>query len=226
MPDKYKKPSILSSAKTLTGAIIVSLASLSAASAQEAATEAAAPETYVAATHGDWTVRCAGVDPAAAAPAAGATEDDDGKGDLGDETAEETPAVAATPQERPQCVMVQIARHSDQEDLGISVIVVRQVINGDLVSQMRITTPISVFLPAGVGLEIDAETIGRLPYEVCSPAGVCVATVFVDETLEGQFKRGGTAQFYLKDVRGTDGIFALSLSGFTAAFDALNIPDS
>jgi invasion protein IalB len=214
-----KNSTVLWRIAPLAAAVAIAFATVPAALAQQQ--EAQAPETYVAGTHGAWTVRCAGADPNAAGAETSESQSDDGKGDLADEEAateqtSETPAAT-----RPNCVMVQIAKHSEQADLGISIIVVRQKINEEVVSQMRITTPISVFLPAGVGLEIDGTAIGRLPYEVCSPAGVCVATVFVDEDLEGKLKRGGAAQFFLKDVRGTDGLFALSLNGFTAAFEQL-----
>ena len=56
---------------------------------------------------------------------------------------------------------------------------------------MRITVPIGVYLPAGVGVEIDGTAIGRLGYELCSPQGVCVATTFLNEELLGKFKAGG-----------------------------------
>ncbi len=191
----------------------------SLAQEQQDAEEALESGTYIAGSHGDWTIRCVGTAPDAAT----SSDDGDGKGDLQDE--EEASAEAAAT-ERPQCVMIQIAVHSDDPELGLSIVVVRQQINDDLVSQMRITTPITVYLPAMVGLEIDGAAIGRLPYEVCSPAGVCVATSFVDGDLEAKLRSGGQAQFFLKDVRGTDGIFNLSLSGFTAAFEQLGAPDS
>jgi invasion protein IalB len=212
-----KNSTVLSRIAPLAAALAVAFAMVPSAFAQQQ--EVQVPETYVAGTHGAWTVRCAGADPNAAGDQT--SQSDDGKGDLADEeTATEQTSETQAPT-RPNCVMVQIAKHAEQADLGISIIVVRQKINDEVVSQMRITTPISVFLPAGVGLEIDGTAIGRLPYEVCSPAGVCVATVFVDADLEDKLKRGGAAQFFLKDVRGTDGLFALSLSGFTAAFEQL-----
>ncbi len=181
--------------------------------------QAPTDQSHVRGTHGDWTIRCTGPEPGAGATTGQSSESDDGRGNL--ESADSSGQQPAANAQPPQCVMVQIARHSEQENIGLSIIVVRQAVEGRVVSQMRITTPITVFLPAGVGFEVDGVAVARLPYEVCSPQGVCVATVFVDEELEAKLKRGATVNLYLKDVRGQDGVFGLSLSGFTAAFESL-----
>ena len=117
--------------------------------------------------------------------------------------------------------MIQIARHPKQKNVGISVLIVKQSVKGKSVSQMRVTVPIGVYLPAGVGVEIDGAAIGRLGYELCSPQGVCVATTFLNDDLLTKFKSGGGAKFYIKDIRGRDGIFDLSLKGFTKSYESL-----
>ena len=117
--------------------------------------------------------------------------------------------------------MIQIARHPKQKKVGISVLIIKQVVKGKSVSQIRVTVPIGVYLPAGVGVEIDGAAIGRFGYELCSPQGVCVATAFLNDDLLTKFKSGGASKFYIKDVRGRDGIFDLSLKGFTKAYGSL-----
>ena len=57
--------------------------------------------------------------------------------------------------------MIQIARHPKQQNVGISVLVIKQTVKGKPVSQIRVTVPIGVYLPAGVGVEIDGSAIGR-----------------------------------------------------------------
>lgn len=163
--------------------------------------------------HGDWTIRCTEKALQQTQQTPPAATDETGKSDQAT-----TPAQKIAP---PQCVMIQIARHPEQQNFGISVLVVKQTVQGKAVSQMRITVPIGVYLPAGVGVEIDGTAIGRLGYELCSPQGVCVATTFLNEELLGKFKAGGAAKFYIKDIRGRDSVFDLSLKGYTAAYDSL-----
>lgn len=181
-----------------------------AASAQQAQPQP--PKLIDKGKHGDWTIRCT-EKPAQQTTPTPTTTDESGKSD---QATTATPAVAP-----PQCVMIQIARHPDQQNFGISVLVVKQSVQGKSVSQMRITVPIGVYLPAGVGVEIDGAAIGRLGYELCSPQGVCVATTFLNEELLGKFKAGGAAKFYIKDIRGRDSVFDLSLKGYTAAYESL-----
>ena len=172
------------------------------------------PKLIEKAKHGDWTIRCA-EKPVQQSQQnqTQTTTDNSGKSDL---ATNNRPRVAP-----PQCVMVQIARHPEQKNFGISVLVIKQTVQGKVVSQMRITVPIGVYLPAGVGVEIDGTAIGRLGYELCSPQGVCVATTFLNEDLLGKFKAGAAAKFYIKDIRGRDNVFDLSLKGYTKAYESL-----
>lgn len=177
--------------------------------------QAQRPKLVEAGKHGDWTIRCTEQKTSqnqATQPAQNA----EGKGDLATNAANTAQAA-----QRPQCVMIQIARHPKQQNVGISVLVIKQVVKGKAVSQIRVTVPIGVYLPAGVGVEIDGSAIGRFGYELCSPQGVCVATAFLNDDLLGKFKSGGASKFYIKDVRGRDGIFDLSLKGFTKAYESL-----
>lgn len=170
------------------------------------------PKLIDKAKHGDWTVRCT-EKPAQQPTQQQTTTDDTGKSD---QAPNKTPRVLP-----PQCVMVQIARHPEKKDFGISVLVVKQTVQDKVVSQLRITVPIGVYLPAGVGVEIDGAAIGRLGYELCSPQGVCVATTFLNDELQGKFKAGAAAKFYIKDIRGRDNVFDLSLKGYTKAYESL-----
>ena len=174
------------------------------------------PKLVEAAKHGDWTIRCTEQKTSQNQAATQTAQNTEGKGDLATNAAN-----AAAAPKRPQCVMIQIARHPKQQNVGISVLIIKQVVKGKSVSQVRVTVPIGVYLPAGVGVEIDGAAIGRFGYELCSPQGVCVATAFLNEDLLTKFKSGGGAKFYIKDVRGRDGIFDLSLKGFTKAYGAL-----
>lgn len=165
--------------------------------------------------HGDWTIRCRD----ASAKKDEAAKDPSGKSDLNSTTETKTPDKASVVP--PQCVMIQVARHPEQKNLGLSVLIVKQTVQEKPVSQLRITTPLGVFLPAGVGVEIDGAAIGRLGYEVCTPPGVCTATTFLNDDLLKKFKGGAAAKLYLKDMRGRDSIFDLSLKGFTKGYDEL-----
>ena len=185
--------------------------------AQQTTQQPQQPQLVDKGKHGDWTIRCT-----QAQTETPTTDNTTGKSDLqptpttDDDTTADTQVAAA-----PRCVMIQIARHPTQQNFGLSVLVVKQTVQEKTVTQLRITAPLGVYLPFGVGVEIDGAAIGRLGYEVCAPPGVCTATTFMDEELVSKFKSGGASKLYIKDIRGRDSVFDLSLKGFTKAFEEL-----
>ena len=82
-----------------------------------------------------------------------------------------------------------------------------------------LTLPLGVALPPGVGFQIDEGKLVRVKYERCLPTG-CIAGFPLNDEMINQFKRGNKME-----VRVHDGVRAvampISLSGFTAGFDAL-----
>lgn len=207
--------SLVRSAALIATAISTGFVAGTAALAQQT-TNQQQPQVTEKAKHGDWTVRC--VQAQVQTPTA--NDNTTGKSDLqATPTTDETPATTTTPVE--QCGMVQIARHPTQTNVALRVSVVKREVQGKSITQLQITAPLGVYLPFGVGVEIDGAAIGRLGYEVCLPPGVCTASSAMDDELLGKFKKGAASKLYVKDFSGRDSVFDLSLKGFTKAFDEL-----
>lgn len=87
----------------------------------------------------------------------------------------------------------------------------------------RILTPLNVQLPEGLGLKIDEGKARSAPYVVCSQVG-CLSRPPLTADLVDELKNGGKAEFLtVIETREGKRIVSspISLSGFTAAFEAL-----
>lgn len=117
-----------------------------------------------------------------------------------------------------QCVLLQSVQAEDRPNVGLTVIVLK---TSDQKSRLlRVLAPLGVLLPAGLGLKIDDQDIGRAGFVRCLPNG-CVAEVVMDETLVGRLKTGKLATFIIFQTP-EEGIgVPLSLNGFGPGFDAL-----
>lgn len=124
-----------------------------------------------------------------------------------------------------RCYMHQLYQNAD----GQPVVVVNLVkipagaaIGGKpVIASAEIITPLGVHLPTGLGLRIDAGQVAVTPYTFCRPVG-CASNPPLTDALVEQLKNGGTAYFLMRRIGGGDVVEApISLSGFTAAFDAL-----
>ena len=80
--------------------------------------------------------------------------------------------------------------------------------------------PLGVALKAGVQMQIDDNKAMRVPFDHCIPTG-CVAGVPLDQQLIASMKRGRVSKVTIRDITGRTASFDISLSGFTAGFNAL-----
>jgi invasion protein IalB len=126
----------------------------------------------------------------------------------------ETPAGAKTE----QCAIVQNVAAEDRPNLTLLVIVLK---TADGKSRLlRVAAPLGVLLPAGLGLKIDQNDVGRAGFVRCLATG-CIAEVVLEDPLIAQFKTGGTATFIVFQTP-EEGIgIPVSLGGFAQAFDSL-----
>ncbi|MEM7296198.1 MAG: invasion associated locus B family protein [Pseudomonadota bacterium] len=85
------------------------------------------------------------------------------------------------------------------------------------------TVPLETFLRVGLTLSVDGDEIRRYPYEFCNEAG-CVARVGLTQADVDAFRRGskGVLTLVPASSRETEVKVVMSLSGFTAGFDALS----
>ncbi len=117
-----------------------------------------------------------------------------------------------------QCAMVQSVTAEDRQNVGLVVVVLVTADKKDTI--LRVLAPLGVLLPAGLGLIIDEEEVGRTVFVRCQPAG-CVAEVFFDPKLLERFRNGKNALFIIFQTP-EEGIgIPVSLNGFTAGYDKL-----
>jgi invasion protein IalB len=152
-----------------------------------------APAPQIVATHGDWKIQC------------------------------ETPPTSgegAAPAQK-QCGMVQTAHSDKNPKVGLTLVLVKAQQNGKSVTMMRVMVPIGVYLPTGVALEVDGGAVGRVPFTRCLPQ-VCIAFAEASNDTLDKMKKGSAANFIIYEAPGLGLPLKISLSGFSAAFGALD----
>jgi len=137
------------------------------------------------------------------------------KGKFGDwEMRCETPPGAS----REQCALIQSIAAEDKPNINLVVIVLKTA--DGKARLLRVITQLGVLLPAGLGLKIDQEDVGRAGFVRCLASG-CVAEVVMEDKLIDQLSAGKTATFI---VFGTpeEGVgIPLALAGFKEGFAKL-----
>ncbi len=117
-----------------------------------------------------------------------------------------------------QCVLLQSVLAEDRPNVGLTVIVLKTADEKNRL--LRVLAPLGVLLPAGLGLKIDDEDVGRAGFVRCLPNG-CVAEVVMDDTLLNRLKTGKQATFIIFQTP-EEGIgVPLSLNGFQKGLEAL-----
>jgi len=117
-----------------------------------------------------------------------------------------------------QCALIQNVTAEDQPNVGLSVIVLKTA--DKQVRLLRVLAPLGVLLPNGLGLNIDATNIGRVPFVRCLPNG-CVAEVVLDDKLIGQLQTGTNAIFVVFRTPEEGVGIPVSLNGFADGFKQL-----
>lgn len=117
-----------------------------------------------------------------------------------------------------QCALFQSVVAEDRANVGITVLVLK---TADQKSRlMRVQAPLGVLLPAGLGLKVDNQDVGRAGFVRCLPRG-CYAEVVLDDTLVSKLRTGQTATFFIFQTP-EEGIgFPLGLKGFGEGYDKL-----
>ena len=118
-----------------------------------------------------------------------------------------------------QCALFQSVVAEDRPNVGITVLVLK---TADQKSRlMRVQAPLGVLLPAGLGLKVDNQDVGRAGFVRCLPRG-CYAEVIMDDALVNKLRTGQTATFFIFQTP-EEGIgFPLGLKGFGEGFDKLS----
>jgi invasion protein IalB len=129
------------------------------------------------------------------------------------------PKAGAAPEK--QCGMVQTTHSEKSQKIGLTLVVVKTKQNGKDVTMMRIMAPIGVFLPTGIALEVDGGAVGRVPFTRCLPQ-VCIAFAEAQAPTLEKMRKGSNANFIIYEAPGIGVPMTISLSGFSAAYSALD----
>jgi invasion protein IalB len=120
-----------------------------------------------------------------------------------------------------ECFMYQLARDARSNPVA-EINLVR--LAGDSPAQAGVTvlTPLGTLLRPGLAVQIDEEQRRSYPFTWCDAAG-CFARFALDEASVAAYRQGSDAKLTLFSIGapGTPVELNVSLSGFTAAYDAL-----
>jgi invasion protein IalB len=117
-----------------------------------------------------------------------------------------------------QCALVQNVMAEDRPNLTLLVIALKTA--DGKARLLRMVAPLGILIPAGVGLKIDQNDIGRAGYVRCLTTG-CIAEAVLDDTLLNQLKGGQNATFIVFQTPEEGVGIPVSLTGFGAGFDSL-----
>lgn len=117
-----------------------------------------------------------------------------------------------------QCAMVQSVVAEDQQNVGLTVIILRTADGENRI--IRVLAPLGVLLPSGLGLKIDNTDVGRAGFVRCLANG-CIAEVIMQDDLLAQLKAGETATFIVFKTPEQGVGIPVTLKGFSEGLEHL-----
>ncbi len=121
------------------------------------------------------------------------------------------------------CAMEQKGKDADGKDMmlvRIARIEPRDTPQGTVDSVITALVPLGVMLKPGLGVQIDSGEATRGAFELCDRNG-CVLQSPMPAAMVQSMKKGVTAKFSMVAPPKKEIVVELSLSGFTAAYNAL-----
>jgi invasion protein IalB len=117
-----------------------------------------------------------------------------------------------------QCAMVQSVVAEDQQNVGLTVIVLKTADGKKRI--IRVLAPLGVLLPSGLGLKIDNVDVGRAGFVRCLSNG-CIAEVVMQDDLIAKLKAGTTATFIVFKTPEQGVGIPVTLKGFSGGLEQL-----
>jgi len=117
-----------------------------------------------------------------------------------------------------QCAMVQSVVAEDQQNVGLTVIVLKTADGKNRI--IRVLAPLGVLLPSGLGLKIDDTDVGRAGFVRCLSNG-CIAEVIMQDDLIAKLKAGKMATFIVFKTPEQGVGIPVTLKGFAEGLDHL-----
>lgn len=125
-----------------------------------------------------------------------------------------------------QCFLYQLALDQEKNPVA-EVSLVKLPASSQAAAGATVVSPLGTLLTTGVVMQIDAGEKRQYPFAWCSQVG-CFARFGLSQQSVDAMKRGNAGQISLVSVNRPDApvTLAVSLKGFTAAFDSLETPPS
>jgi invasion protein IalB len=123
-----------------------------------------------------------------------------------------------------ECFMYQLAMDDEKNPVAeVSILKLPEEAEAD--AGVTVVTPLGTLLPQGVVVQIDAGEQRQYPFAWCSQVG-CFARFGLARASIDAMKRGNAGKLTLHAVAAPERpvTLALSLTGFTAAYDSLAVP--
>ncbi|MEM7398782.1 MAG: invasion associated locus B family protein [Pseudomonadota bacterium] len=118
-----------------------------------------------------------------------------------------------------KCAIVQMVTDEQRPNVGLNVQLFKSI--GADTNMMRVVAPLGIFLPRGLGMKIDGEDVGNVPYIKCGKTSGCIAEFELQNEVVTKLKSGESALLIIfPTVEEGIGI-PVSLDGFTKAFGTL-----
>ena len=126
-----------------------------------------------------------------------------------------------------RCILVQNIESANRPGFGLATVVRKIPGNPGSTTMMHIYVPLGIYLPKGLGLQIDDQLIGNTPFWSCIPFQ-CEARVTLPPELIDKLGKGQRALYavYENPTKGT--VLPISLNGFAEGLQALKpfVPDA
>lgn len=124
------------------------------------------------------------------------------------------------------CFMYQLALDDDDNPVA-EFSLLKLPAEAEGAAGVTVVTPLGTLLPAGLVLQIDSGEQRQYPFSWCSQVG-CFARFGLDDASINNMKRGNAGSVTLVSVAAPEApvTLAISLSGFTAAYDSLEVPET
>lgn len=116
-----------------------------------------------------------------------------------------------------QCEMVQVLSTPDRQNTVANLAIGK--LPGDDAVRFVVQLPLGVHLPTDVAFTIGERDVATAQFETCYE-NFCLAYATLDEFAIAEMRAGMEMTMSLKDRAQRDLVMQLSLSGFTAAFEA------
>lgn len=122
-----------------------------------------------------------------------------------------------------RCFMVQniLAQNDEGKRVPLlNVIIGHGEADGQPITVMQFTVPLGLYLPSGIGLQVDQGESTRIAIEVCT-SQACVARYRLDEGVRAAMQKGQQAKVQMVRANRQAIDVPISLKGFTKAYAAL-----